>query len=701
MKRQELKSKAFKRAENNMINKLSNDFLKKYPHHVVPGYNLNRSPCIEKWDEENVMGLYQDFPYNCDLPKPILPPAKLSRTVLANIDPALQLLTLKSHLKDDIDRIMNHYKKYKKEFKAVHKKSIKWKRGSDGYSANVPRYIAEIAELLDMDPDPYFEGTYNWYYTGGSLNYVELNGWDVLLFPFGGDLVAAHIIPLENFVWKPLLQDSDKCELHDLLYEIRQTKISDTCRILGRHKYQCTLYTLSNSENHLQLNEIHRQASKVPYVSADLSLTNINYHCTLNAERILSLWDINATNYISSGPVLHNTTHARDAWGCIRFQETDPNVLIYVDRCCLHYLDTRLTLDQPCITLCPKSNMENCESLSIEAPSKHNCCRYLGTYHSFLMCDNRSPKQCVRQKWTHQFKDTPLLAAVTNNNDKEIIILSTQKAGENTVILNTWMSEEESHSFNLPFTPPYIAETLHASQLQGMCLNPYLRSRFELCNVGSTLVTDVKKAGVFFFTQNSIGDIFYQCITHEKENVLDRYSPVNTKACYALDMWEKALSAQKEPIVPLTLTDKCNMQYIYENFTNEAIKPPSKSTEENANNSFEPTWKESLATLSSYIDLLSPDLLAAWEIRDEAPVPMGAESHQKVLNWLEASTSHQPVTQSQDAPEHIPTPINSQELASVSQQFDLMDIDDSNMLQEMLLPKVKSQTAKKRKRINT
>lgn len=63
-------------------------------------------------------------------------------------------------------------------------------------------------------------------------------------------------------------------------------------RILGRHKNQCALYTLSNFENRLMLNEIHRQASKVPYVSADLSLTNVNYHCTLNAEKILSLWDI-------------------------------------------------------------------------------------------------------------------------------------------------------------------------------------------------------------------------------------------------------------------------------------------------------------------------------------------------------------------------------------------------------------------------
>ncbi|XP_011870349.1 PREDICTED: uncharacterized protein LOC105563391 isoform X2 [Vollenhovia emeryi] len=574
-----------------------------------------------------------------------------------------------------------------KDIRKVYKKSIRWKRGSKGYSAKVPRYIADIAELIDMEPDPYFEGTYNWYYTGGSLNYVPLNSWDVLLFPFMEDLVAAHITPMKDFIWKPLLQNSAKCKLPGLLYEIRRSKISnDTCRILGRHKGLCTLYTLSKSENHLMLNEVYRQASKTPYISADLSSTNISHHCTLNAERIIFLWDINSANYINSGSLLHNNkTCERDAWGCIRFQETDPNVLIYVDRCCLHYLDTRIALNRACITLCPKFNLENCERLSVEAPSKHNCCRYLGTYHSFLLCDNRSPKQCVRQKWTHQFKDTPLLAAVTNSDDKEVIVLSTQKAGENTIILNTWMDEEKSHSFNLPFTPPHIAETLNKSQVQGMCLNPYLQSRFELCNAGSTLISNVKNAEIFYFLQNSIGDIFYQCITHE--STLDKYSPINSEACYALNMWEKALSAQAEPLVPLSLTDKCDMQYIYENFTNKMLNARLKS-EENADDSFDPTWKQSLAKLGSYIDLLAPELLAAWEIREDVLAPVETIPYQKVLNWLASSTSSHPVTQSQAEPD-IPTPINTQELISVSQEHDLAYIDDSNVLQEMLLPKVK------------
>lgn len=86
MSKQELKSKGFKRAESNLLNKFSTTFLKNYPHHVMPGYNLNKSSYIEEWNEENAMGLYQEFPYNCDLPKPLLPPARLSRTGNNNID---------------------------------------------------------------------------------------------------------------------------------------------------------------------------------------------------------------------------------------------------------------------------------------------------------------------------------------------------------------------------------------------------------------------------------------------------------------------------------------------------------------------------------------------------------------------------------------------------------------------------------------
>lgn len=88
--------------------------------------------------------------------------------------------------------------------------------------------------------------------------------------------------------------------------------------------------------------------------------------------------------------------------------------------------------------------------------------------------------------------------------NKEFVVLSSQVPTETTVILNTWINSETSHSFNFPFTPSHIMETLNESQLQGMCLNPYLKHRFELCNVGSAIIKN-ESENIFLFLQNSVG----------------------------------------------------------------------------------------------------------------------------------------------------------------------------------------------------
>lgn len=33
-----------------------------------------------------------------------------------------------------------------------------------------------------------------------------------------------------------------------------------------------------------------------------------------------------------------------DSWSSIKFQSADPNILLLVDRCCLHYLDVRVRI---------------------------------------------------------------------------------------------------------------------------------------------------------------------------------------------------------------------------------------------------------------------------------------------------------------------------------------------------------------------
>lgn len=62
--------------------------------------------------------------------------------------------------------------------------------------------------------------------------------------------------------------------------------------ILGRYKNHCNFYLLLDHENKCSLTEIHKQSSKIPYVSADLNLINTNQYCTVNVGRSVTLWDM-------------------------------------------------------------------------------------------------------------------------------------------------------------------------------------------------------------------------------------------------------------------------------------------------------------------------------------------------------------------------------------------------------------------------
>lgn len=213
-----------------------------------------------------------------------------------------------------------------------------------------------------------------------------------------------------------------------------------------------------------------------------------------------------------------------------------------------------------------------------------------------------------------------------------------------------------------------------------------------------------------------IGDIFYQNIMHE-ENLV-KYSAENLQALRALESWENAIQKQRDTVIPLVFSEKTSMNHIFESknssffqlfiFLN-SIKhhlpffPPEQKIDlkrsklkythpEKTEIYIEPRWKESLEEMNSYVDLLAPELLAVWEVNDNAVLPSTSAPRDKVLNWLETTQVADGFTQStmpsQDI-EVLSMPFQSQELVSVSQQVE-MDI-----FEQMFLPKIKTKTKSK------
>ncbi|KAK0076310.1 hypothetical protein PV325_005594 [Microctonus aethiopoides] len=685
-------TKAFKRAEVNLQGQLKSYVLERYHHHYVPGLNLNKTPWVQQWNLENVMSLYRQYPHQCDLPKPLLPPTKLPRSVLADGDPATDILATKKYIDEDANRILDTFQAHQNKFTIQLKKDVSWTFKNDKMESNLPRYIADLADILEMDPDPHFEGKYNWYYTGGTLASVTFGGEFLLFFPYMEEMVAMPLCTKDNSIWNPVYKKAAKCSIKHPIYELRHNVTAQTCRILARCKTECAFYSITERDNKMSILEVDSQKSKTPFLSADLNSFDLNRYCTLKIDRALELWDMVSGKCIRKNTV-KSTKCLDDEWGSVRYQTFNPNIIAFADRCSLHYLDVREPFEDPVLSMSPKSHLESCDDISLCIPSNRESRYYLGTTHSLLMCDDRSPEQCVHQKWTHQFKSPPLLGSTLMCSGQEYVIISSQVPSDVSIVINTWENYDDPHSYSLPHTPPCMMDTLMECQQLGKCLDPFLRSRLKLSTVGLQLLTNDSTHDAFIFLQNSIGDIFYQCITHCEDT--ENLPLINTHAYYALESWEHEILQQNRDIIPLVLTDQVNMKHVFDDFSNPALKYKLEPPEEIIFDS----WKQSLDKLSSYVDILAPELLSAWEISEEGELAPQAAPHQKVLSWLEMSSPKLTENQSQEPQEESfvsLTPILSQELVSVSQQCrDVVEIVDNDIIEEPIYSATKMKTKRK------
>lgn len=49
------------------------------------------------------------------------------------------------------------------------------------------KMVKKFSEALESDPDKYFNGTYDWYFTGGSMDIVDVDGQEFLIHSEGSE----------------------------------------------------------------------------------------------------------------------------------------------------------------------------------------------------------------------------------------------------------------------------------------------------------------------------------------------------------------------------------------------------------------------------------------------------------------------------------------------------------------------------------
>lgn len=622
------------------LSNLSQSMLSQTRHHLITGHNKNQYSQVDEQNLNNVEAeLFQVYPYYCDFPKPLLPPHKEKRDSCGREDSSMQLIHTKLKIKDDVNRYLELHKKHSAKLNSINcnLKNVKWKTGDKSNVMKLPRYMADTAEILQCDPDPYFSGNYNWYYSGGTLNGILLGTKNVLIFPYAQELIALPIELKDDLFFLPNYDSATKIPAEENIFQVNCLMFNNSVRVMTRQKNSCYLYNISISDkNKLNMMKMDFKESNVPYVSIDLDPSNLDKYSTADVKRHVEIYNINRANKISSITV-PTSESVKDNWAFIKYDEANNNVLKFIDRRCVYHFDTRQSLDKAVLTMCPKNSLEECEIISMYIAScKSDYYSYIGSTHNLSLLDKRFHKTPVVKRWTHYFKSCPLFADVCFREQKEFVVIASQLVEEKAIVLNTWNNSEMSpETCGIPFTPPSCLETLNAAQYQGKCLNPHIKNRLRTCNTGCMGVVDYNSNDIFLLTQNSVNDIFYQTIANNEP--LDDYSLENCKSMYKLKIWDRQLqkSTFQDVIVPLVVTKRTSSRNMLRHFTNIKLNA-KKDNQMNDSHDFEPGWKKSIAELNQYRDILAPELLKHWEMIDDTPLTTTAdEPVQKVLTWLE------------------------------------------------------------------
>ena len=207
---------------NNIMSRLQSNIkepiLSEFLHYLVPNHIRNSSQSI-KFTQSSFTEMFQEYPFTCEFPKPLLPPAKLNRDFREQIDPVMQLVLTKEKISDDVKRYIKFYKTHIKTLNKDTVKDLKLKTKTDKVKQSVPKYLAETASILNCDPDPHFEGNYNWYYSGGTLNNIANETQNILLFPYMSELVVLPIELKEDYTYEPKFKKAAKVPFTGDLFE--------------------------------------------------------------------------------------------------------------------------------------------------------------------------------------------------------------------------------------------------------------------------------------------------------------------------------------------------------------------------------------------------------------------------------------------------------------------------------------------------
>lgn len=462
----------------------------------------------------------------------------------------------------------------------------------------------KLMKFALTDPDPYFFGHYNWYYTGGTLHSVCNENGYFLLFVERGKKSNLCVAPLKSDgSWKIDNNCIIRATPNDGK-EIFQVLGKNNSPLIGvRQKNACTVFSSLQHDNSLQ--KCFETTSEIPFTSFDISLTR-NELCTINCNFVLSFWDLSEKNNPVFSPFSSdNTPH--DKWHSLWYSKSSPFDLVVATRSSLRWYDRRNSCLANSMELSCISGVEN-EEISVHFESQcYSNAIYIGTNVSLLLMDARMLETPVH-RWSHRMTHPPLYSAVVSpSNGKEVACIANHYPGDAVLAFST-----PDYSYPLVELPSNI-ESLLIHQARGQFLDPSLKPRLAPALSGVAAVSTPGSLDTSVFTQIHTSEVFSHSLFHSDE--------------------EADFSCLKAGKETLHASERWDMSKMYESLSNINQKSVNYTTIPSSSGTTKQEWQWDIKDLKKYKDALSTILLEEWE-DDIEETEKESLNMEKVSAWL-------------------------------------------------------------------
>lgn len=476
--------------------------------------------------------------------------------------------------------------------------------------------MIDFIELNELNPAPHINDEFDWRFSGGNLDVIDIQG----------KLFLAQSSMTEDFAFR-LLDPASKFDSIDLTTDMTSLEkyygyeILQSNQLIGIRRRKSISFM---NRNDINSDEVNVETPINFKWSSEIAASVLSHHYFMLIDVKNNLVQGNVEKFVAQSIMKLQSPHEHQF--PFSLESLNEHVVSFTDMKSMNIVDLREGKVNKIFG--DENFIMKCEEICRHKKSLHDSLMYVASSHFLYGLDLRNTSDLLFH-WTHHLEMQPTKLKNVMYRSDEIVCLSSNMQGDLKIFNCSKGKLEDAWQVNcVPLKPRSIKQSYHRVRSKGICLlSDPIKHRVDLSTTGVAMIVDEMKSRIQLFTQNSLGDIFKSNLLTEKGS-----EEKEKRLMRSFKRWDKVLQVQRDPLkfVPfeerlefgdLMFTNIVRMKGLGKVMRCEKLQATEDEPETQLEVVKVPKWKTNLEDEKEYQDALSQHLLAEWDLQIEDTQP--------------------------------------------------------------------------------